>query len=218
MTTTLLTKLAWFSVRRRRLVLALSALFVVVAAGLGAGAFGALKGGGFDDPGSESSRAADTLDEVFDTGEPNLVLLVRSSTGSIDDPASARAGRALTERLAGIADVADVASYWTLDRASALRNESGDEALVLGRITTEDDEANETVATIRDQLGGRHGPVDVSVGGPAAVNEELRSTVESSLARAELIAIPLTLLLLGFVCSPCSCWARSPTCRCSPST
>ncbi len=52
---------------------------------------------------------------------------------------------------------------------------------------------------IRDELGGRQGPVDVSVGGPAAVNEEVRSTVESSLARAEMIAIPLTLLLLVFV-------------------
>src|SRR5829696_67110 len=138
--TTLLTKLAWFSVRRRRLVLAVSAVFVVVAAGLGAGAFDALKGGGFDDRGSESSRAANALEEDFGTGERNLVLLVSSPTGSIDDPATTQAGLAVTERLARIPDVADVASYWTLDRAPALRNESGDEALVLGRITTEDDE------------------------------------------------------------------------------
>ena len=192
-------KLAWFTVRRRRWVLAASVVFVVAAVGLGAGAFGVLKGGGFDDPGAESSRAADALDEVFDTGEPNVVLLVRAPTGSVDDPAAASAGTALTKQLAGIPDVAEVGSYWTLGRPSQLRSDAGDEALVLGRITTEDDEANETLARIRDELGGRQGTVDVSVGGPAAVNEELRTSVESSLARAEMIAIPLTLLLLVFV-------------------
>ena len=192
-------KLAWFTVRRRRWVLAASVLFVVAAAGIGAGAFGVLKGGGFEDPGAESTRAADALDEVFDTGEPNVVLLLRAPAGSVDDPAAADAGAALTERLAGIPDVAEVGSYWTLGQPSQLRSETGDEALVLGRITSEDDEANETLARIRDELGGRQGTVDVSVGGPAAVNEELRTSVESSLARAEMIAIPLTLLLLVFV-------------------
>jgi RND superfamily putative drug exporter len=195
----MLTRLAWFTVRRRRLVLAASALFAVAAVGLGNGAFGVLKGGGFDDPGAESTRAADALDEVFDTGDPNLVLLVRAPAGSVDDPAVARAGAALTDRLANTADVADVASYWSLGGPPSLRDAGGDEALVLGRITTEDDAANETVAEIRDGLGGRQGAVEVSVGGPAAVNEELRHSVESSLARAEVIAIPLTLLLLVFV-------------------
>ena len=192
-------KLAWFTVRRRRWVLAASVLFVVAAAGIGAGAFGVLKGGGFEDPGAESTRAADALDEVFDTGEPNVVLLLRAPAGSVDDPAVADAGAAVTERLAGIPDVAEVGSYWTLGQPSQLRSDARDEALILGRITTEDDEANETLARIRDELGGRQGTVDVSVGGPAAVNEELRTSVESSLARAEMIAIPLTLLLLVFV-------------------
>ena len=192
-------KLGRFTVRRRRWVLAASVLFVVAAAGIGAGAFGVLKGGGFEDPGAESTRAADALDEVFDTGEPNVVLLLRAPAGGVDDPAVADAGAAVTERLAGIPDVAEVGSYWTLGQPSQLRSETGDEALVLGRITSEDDEANETLARIRDELGGRQGTVDVSVGGPAAVNEELRTSVESSLARAEMIAIPLTLLLLVFV-------------------
>jgi RND superfamily putative drug exporter len=195
----MLTRLGWFTVRRRRLVLAFSALFVFAAAGIGAGAFGVLKGGGFADPGAESSRASDALEDVFDTGDPNVVLLVRSSAGDVDDPATARAGVEVTERLAAVPDVAEVGSYWTLGQAPPLRSQAGDEALVLGRITTEDEEANETLAQIRDQLGGEQGVVDVSVGGPAAVNEEIRTTVESSLGRAEMIAIPLTLLLLVFV-------------------
>src|SRR5215207_31654 len=195
----MLRRLAWFTVRRRRPVLALSALFVVAAAAIGAGAFGVLKAGGFEDPGAESSRATDALDEVFDTGDPNVVLLVRSPSGTVDDAAAARAGADLTDRLAQIPDLADVASYWTMGQPAELRNEAGDEAMVLGRITTENDEANETVADIRDQLGGAQDGVDVAVGGPAAVNEQLNRSVESSLARAEMIAVPLTLLLLVLV-------------------
>jgi putative drug exporter of the RND superfamily len=195
----MLTRLAWFTVRQRRPVLVASVMFVFIAAAIGTGAFGVLKGGGFDDPSSESSRAADALDDVFDTGDPNVVLLVRSATGSVDDPVAVRAGAAVTKRLGRIPDVADVASYWTLGRPSALRNQDGDEALVVGRITAEDDEANETLVDIRKELGGDEGVLDVSVGGPAAVNEEIRTTVESSLGRAEMIALPLTLLLLVFV-------------------
>jgi RND superfamily putative drug exporter len=192
-------RLARFTVRRRRPVLVLSALFVLAAAAIGSGAFGVLKTGGFQDPDAESTRATDALDEVFHTGDPNVVLLVRSASGTVDDATAADAGARLTERLASVPDVAEVASYWTLGQPDELRNEAGDEALVLGRITTEDDEAHETLAGIRDELGGEQGGVDVAVGGPAAVNEELTTSVESSLGRAEMIAVPLTLLLLAFV-------------------
>jgi putative drug exporter of the RND superfamily len=195
----MLSRLARFTVRRRRPVLVLSGLFVLAAAVIGSGAFGVLEAGGFEDPDAESTRAADALDEVFDTGDPNVALLVRSPGGSVDDAAAANAGADLTERLARVPDVADVASYWSLGSPTELRNETGDEALVLGRITTENDAANETLADIRDELGGELNGVDVAVGGPAAVNEELNRSAESSLARGEMIAIPLTLLLLVLV-------------------
>jgi putative drug exporter of the RND superfamily len=195
----MLSRLARFTVRRRRPVLALSGLFVLAAAVIGSGAFGVLEAGGFEDPDAESTRATDALDEVFDTGDPNVALLVRSPGGSVDDAAAANAGADLTERLARVPDVADVASYWSLGSPTELRNETGDEALVLGRITTENDAANETLADIRDELGGELNGVDVAVGGPAAVNEELNRSAESSLARGEMIAIPLTLLLLVLV-------------------
>ena len=70
----MLTRLGWFVVRRRRLVLSLTGLFLVVAVVVGTGAFGVLKGGGFDDPSSESTRAGELLDERFGGGDPNVVL------------------------------------------------------------------------------------------------------------------------------------------------
>ncbi|HST65384.1 MAG TPA: hypothetical protein VLM05_09370, partial [Mycobacteriales bacterium] len=44
--------------RRRRWVLAVAAAFLVFAGVWGTGVFGSLTSGGFEDPGSESARAA----------------------------------------------------------------------------------------------------------------------------------------------------------------
>ncbi|MGH9209228.1 MAG: MMPL family transporter [Acidimicrobiales bacterium] len=193
----MLTRLARFTVRRRRLVLAFSALFVFTAAAIGTGAFGVLEDEGFEDPDAESTRASDILDARFDDGgAPSLVLLARSSTGDVDDPDATADGTALTDALASLPGVSDVESYWSLGGAPPLRSSGGDEALVLARVTGDEEEV---VEEVHDQLGGRQGVLDVTVGGPDAIGSEITSTVQSSLGRAELIAIPLTLLLLLFV-------------------
>jgi RND superfamily putative drug exporter len=192
----MLSRLAWLIVRRRRLVLVLSGVFLCTAAALGSGAFGVLEDGGFEDPDAESTRAADALEEHFDSGAPNFVLLTRSSTGSVDDPAATADGTALTDALADRPGVSEVVSYWSLGGASALRSNGGDEALVLARATGDEDAIIEAV---RDDLGGAQGVLDVKVGGSEAVENEITSTVESSLGKAEMIAIPLTLILLVFV-------------------
>lgn len=69
-----------FAVRWRRWVLAGTVLAVVVARALGGGVFDRLSDGGFSDPDAESSRARDQLERVFGAGDPNLVLLVTTST------------------------------------------------------------------------------------------------------------------------------------------
>jgi putative drug exporter of the RND superfamily len=192
----MLTRLAWLIVRHRRLVLVFSGVFLCAAGALGSGAFGVLEDGGFEDPDAESTRAADALEGRFDAGAPNLVLLTRSSTGSVDDPRATADGAALTDALAERPDISEVESYWSLDGAPALRSDDGDAALVLAYVTGDEDAVIEDV---RDTLGGAQGVLDVKVGGGEAVDNEIASTVESSLGRAEMIAIPLTLIVLVFV-------------------
>src|SRR5215831_16138197 len=88
-----------FVARRAKLLLALSFLIMVVAGVLGAGAFGKLKNGGFADPAAQSTQAQQLIDAHFG-GQTNLVLLVRAKAGTVDDPATATAGRAVAEALA----------------------------------------------------------------------------------------------------------------------
>ena len=94
------TSLGHFAVRRHRLVLAVTLLAVVAAAVLGSGVFGKLHSGGFEDPGSESSKAADALTQRFGQGEPNLVLLATAGAGGVDTPSATADADRLVERLA----------------------------------------------------------------------------------------------------------------------
>lgn len=173
--------------------------FTVLAAMVGGGVFSALLTGGYEDPDAPSTRAEVLLDEQFGAGRPNLVLLVTARPGSVDDPEVHSAGTALTGRLRAMEGVADADSYWTLGSAPPLRNKGGDKALVLARIAGDEDEVDERVEVIARAVAGRNGPLEVRVGGYAQGFSEIGGRVESDLARAEAIAVPLTLALLVVV-------------------
>ncbi|HEX9992588.1 MAG TPA: MMPL family transporter [Acidimicrobiales bacterium] len=181
---------------RRRLVLVVALVAFAVAGALGGGVAERLSSGGFEDPGAESTRAEDLLRDHFGTGTPNVVLLVTADGGSVDDPAVAAAGQALTEELAAQPGVAEVASYWSLGNVPPLRNEDGDRALVVGRIEGDEDEVDERIAEISPRFARDDGTVTVEVGGFAEVFRQVGTTIEEDLRRAEMIALPVTLLLL----------------------
>jgi RND superfamily putative drug exporter len=196
------TRLGHLVVRRRRTVLVATLLGLVAAIVLGSGVFAGLTNGGFDDPDSESTRAIDTLDEEFDTGSADLVVIVTATSGNVDAPEVVAAGSALTEEFAAIDGVDDVASYWSLGSAPPLRSTDGDRALILMRFpgAEEDPERVETIEFVLDEYAGieRDG-VTVGLAGSEAVFAAIGETIEGDLVRAESIAVPLTLLLLLFV-------------------
>jgi RND superfamily putative drug exporter len=87
-----LTRLASFSVARRRLVLVLALVFMALAGGIGGSVAKELSGGGFDDPKSPSEQAAQLLHDQFGSGTPTIALLL-TSKGNVNDPAVAAAGQ-----------------------------------------------------------------------------------------------------------------------------
>jgi RND superfamily putative drug exporter len=188
-------------------VLALTVLFVVAAGAGGAGVFGALEDGGFDDPDSESFRAGEFLEDELGASEPEVVLLVSAAdaadaadTGAraVDDPAVAEAGADLTEAVAAEPHVASAISYWSLDRAAPLRSTDGSSALVVVDVAGDGD-VEDTFAAIEDRYAGTHGPISVGMGGGEAIDTAIGEQLESDLARAESLAIPATLVLLVLV-------------------
>ncbi|MGW1211549.1 MMPL family transporter [Streptomyces sp. NPDC002499] len=192
-------RLADLAIRRSRLVLVVAVVAVALMGVLGAGAFGKLLGGGFDDPASQSTKAAKVIDDKFG-GETNLVLLVRADEGRVDAPDATRGGRSLVADLKKEKTLTNVVSYWDTD-SPALLSRDGREAMVLAHVTGTETERKENATKILDAYTGDadRGTLTVEAGGGAAVNSELSEQVVDDLVLAESIAIPLTLVLLLFV-------------------
>ena len=194
-----LRRLARTATARARGILVVCGLLLVVAALLGGNVASRLSQGGFDAPSEQSVQAANLLASKFHNGADNIVLLVRATRGTVDSAAVAAAGRRLTDLLAAQPHVANVQSYWSLDSVPILRTADRTSALVVGRITGDQDQVTRREPAIAAAVAHTAGPISVQVGGFAAAFHEVNSVVEHDLVRAEAIAVPLTLILLVFV-------------------
>jgi putative drug exporter of the RND superfamily len=181
-----------FAVRRARLVLVAAMLAVVGFGVLGFGAFGKLKTGGFQDPGAESTTAQTLTDQHFG-GSVGVVLLVHAESGTVDGAGARAAGAAAASRLAAVPGVSNVVSYWQT-RNPGLRSKDGKYALVLGSTKSDVDLSSSELATLRSHSR----QVDVTVGGSAAIGNDITKQVGKSLGIAEGIAVPIILALLVF--------------------
>ncbi|MFK3978784.1 MMPL family transporter [Micromonospora sp. NPDC050397] len=190
------TALGRLVIRRARLTLFGSLVVFALTVILGGGVFGSLSTAGFDDPRSDSARATELLADEFAAGTPNILLVVTANSGDVDAPDAAAAGRALSTELAAVQGVDEVTSYWQMGSPPSLRTDDGASALVLARAGGGDDAAEVTVQRVRERLGGDRGALTVEIGGAAAIGEALGHGLEQDLLLAEMIAIPLTLLLL----------------------
>ncbi|MEU6080731.1 MMPL family transporter [Streptomyces sp. NPDC047108] len=183
---------------RPRLSLLLALLFTALAVVAGSGVADRMGSGGWEAPDSRSTYATKALEREFPASQPNLILLVDSGGKRVDDPAVAAEGKRLAERLAGEKSVAGVTSYWQT-RSPGLRAEDGREALIMARIAGDENATSDVLDRIAPEFRGEQGPVEVSLGGPVAVRHELQTTIQEDLLRAEMIALPITLVLLVMV-------------------
>ncbi|MFJ8859715.1 MMPL family transporter [Streptomyces sp. NPDC102451] len=183
---------------RPRLALLAALVITALAVFAGGGVADRMGSGGWEAPDAESTYTTQVLEREFPDSQPNLLLLVDGGGASVDDPAVAAEAARLTERLSAEPGVTGVGSYWRT-KSPALRSTDGHEALVAARIEGDEKGAGEILDRIAPAYRGAHGPVEVSVGGPVAVRHEMQSIIQEDLLRAELIALPVTLVLLVMV-------------------
>ncbi|MFF9339640.1 MMPL family transporter [Streptomyces sp. NPDC014773] len=187
-----------FVTARPRLTLLVALVLTALAVLAGGGVGDRMGSGGWEDPAAESTYATEALEREFPGSQPNLLLLVDAGKAGVDDPAAAAEGRRLTERLTAEPGVEGVGSYWTTG-SPALRSEDGTKAVVAARIAGEEKAAGEVLDRIAPSYQGTRGPVEVTLGGGLAVRHEMQTIIQEDLLRAELIALPLTLVLLVMV-------------------
>ncbi|MBT2481526.1 MMPL family transporter [Streptomyces sp. ISL-94] len=189
-----------FVTARPRLSLLLALVVTALAVFAGGGVADRMGSGGWEDPGAQSTLAARALEREFPGSQPNLLLLVDAApqAAGVDDPAVAAEAERLTAQLAAEQGVVGVGSYWRTG-LPALRSEDGRQALIAARVLGDEKTAAEVLERIAPRYRGGHGPVRVSLGGPVAVQQEVTTTIQEDLLRAELIALPVTLVLLVLV-------------------
>ncbi|GAA3758212.1 RND superfamily putative drug exporter [Spinactinospora alkalitolerans] len=187
-----------FAYRGRAWVLVVTALFVAFAAVWGTGLFSAVSDGGFEDPGAESTRATEVLEEELGHDAADVVAVYRSIDLPVDNQMFVFSVRQMLDDLPEDR-VRSATSY--LDEGLSDRERgvlvSEDRHATYVAITLEGDDKAERMANfeaIADDLDA--GQLETHLGGPIAVEHELSAEAESDVVRAELISLPILLVLL----------------------
>ncbi|MGY1606333.1 MULTISPECIES: MMPL family transporter [unclassified Geodermatophilus] len=181
--------------RRRRAVLALSALAVVLAGVWGTGVFGRLTGSGFEDPASESARAAELAVRELGRDSPDVVVLYRSDDLVVDDPAYREA---VTASLAGLpGGVVERTTTWFDTGAEPLVSEDRRSTYAVLQLAGDADERIDAVEVVEAELSAPG--LDVAIGGGTTVERDINERVAADIARAEMISLPVLAVLLVVV-------------------
>ncbi len=193
----MLSRLGGILYRTRWIVLFLALLVVAGAAIFGTGVFGSLKGGGFTDPASESSKAQDLLDAKFGGATADIIILMSNDSLKATDPAFKGAATQLLATLQARPEVASVTSYYSTQSAGFLSRD-GHETFAVVQFSAKDAAAKDKdYKTIQPLITS---PVlQTMVGGGVAVNSAINTQVGVDLERAELITFPILAILLLIV-------------------
>ncbi|RKF27123.1 MMPL family transporter [Micromonospora globbae] len=181
-------------VRLRWAVLAAAVLLAAVGATWGAGVFGQLTGGGFDDPASESSRAYARITDELGPQGADLIVLWSSDTATADQPAFRDPVTATVSRLRERPEVTSVTT-WYDSGAPALLATDRRATYALVRLRG-GDEDGKTVAfrALRPVL--ETPGVRTQIGGNVPFLEEANTRTTEDITRAELLSMPVLLVLL----------------------
>jgi len=193
----MLDRLAHFIFTRRRLVLGAAGAFTVFALVWGTGVFGSLVSGGFDDPSSESSRAAAAAEQAFGRDGADVIVVYSSDSLRVQDAAFKAA---VTQTIAALPPTAVKAatSFWSTGGAPALVSADGHSTYVALQLTGESiPDRTDVYDTIKDKLAA---PGLTSLrGGLIPTNEAFNTTVSADIGRAESISTPILVVLLILV-------------------
>jgi RND superfamily putative drug exporter len=185
-------------VRRRIIVLAATVLIVALAGVFGQGVAAILSTAGYNSPTEQSQLAATSLANSFHVGDPNFILIAQWH-GDISNPAATAGGEALAAELARQPDVTDVTSYWSSGRPATMRSQNGEAALVTAHVTGDDAQVTTRAGQLRQIFQGSRDGFTIVATGTGVVHSAINQQLQDDLSHAELIAFPITFLLLVLV-------------------
>jgi uncharacterized membrane protein YdfJ with MMPL/SSD domain len=178
-----------------RAILVASTVLALVGLAIASGTTDALHQGGFDDPGSEAGRAEQVLAEQLSRPSvPDLLVLIDTGGPPITDVQPYVDHYQFTAKLGAAPAVDQVFSFLTFGDERFL-SDDGTGAFMFASLAGSDSERREGYTSdvapllVSDAF-------EVQTGGTVPAAVELTDEIESDLQRAELLTLPITLVLL----------------------
>lgn len=183
----------------------IAALLTAAAAVFGIPVANHLSSGGFQDPGSESARAARLLSAKFNQSDQQLLITVTDPAGATGDRARG-VGTGIVDRLTASPNVLSVTSPWTSPPSAAaeLVSTDGTIGLIVATMAGGEDKAQKYAVSLIEPAGGQpvvgeRDGVTVRAGGTAMIYHQINTQTKSDLLLMESIAVPLSFLVLVWV-------------------
>lgn len=170
---------------------------IALATAIGVQAFPSLKAGGYENPNSESTKVTQLLQTEFNQQVPEIVAVVDFGE-QVATPASEQRANDLLIDMQDRAGVDKVTSYFTLGRPTSLASTDGKAAYFFVQLdskTAMSDVATDFSKAYADGFQG----AKVYLSGTAIINSEINGTISKDLTNAELVAVPIVIILLLFV-------------------
>jgi RND superfamily putative drug exporter len=176
----------------------LAACALTLAAAIyGSGVFDVLHGtSSIVDPNSQSTQAQNLLNTRLNTGSTDLVILMSNASLKATDPAFTQAATQLLDKLSGRREVNSITSYYST-HAPDLISHNGHSTIALLKLTgthgEKDSQYNALAPLITSPL------LHLELGGEVVANKQFNQQVGTDLERAEMIALPITLIFLVII-------------------
>jgi uncharacterized membrane protein YdfJ with MMPL/SSD domain len=176
------------AVRAPRRTLIIAAIAIAAAAPLGVTAFDALDPFEFEDPGTDSARATEALEDVTGIRADGTVIAL------VEVPAQSPEGREriiqVAAELREVEGIKNVLTPYTPPQPALIARD-GQSAMLVGEVDADADSDDIAPAVVEEF----EGQGDIELGGVVIADDQIAEQSEEDLRRAELIAFPLLLVL-----------------------
>ncbi|BAV40416.1 MMPL family transporter [Mycobacterium ulcerans] len=184
-------------------IIGVALLVFIAAAVFGIPVANSLSPGGFQDPNAESARAIKVLADKFGQSGQQMLILV-TAPGGVGTERARAVGTDIVAELNHSPLVFNVSSPWTgpsADPKSApdLVSKDGKSGLIVVNIKGGESNAQKNAQTLADEIVHDRDGVTVRAGGSAMEYAQINKQNQDDLLVMELIAIPLSFLVLVWV-------------------
>ena len=183
---------------RERVVVLLTVLALLFDACMyGPGIVNLTKSSGYGDPRSDSMQAQQLLNTKLGGSIPDVVILMYSPTEQATDPAFAQAALALLSPLENRPEIVSLTSYYSTHNQLALSRDGHETFAVLQLANQDLSIKQQEYQTLEPLLTSP--TLQVTMGGVVPVSVAASQQVSADLEHAEIITIPILVLLLLIV-------------------